>query len=247
MSILSIAILLSFSVSCFSQKSAAVVDYKIFNNGDSSNTLYAKLYVENQTTLYIASYNTQVFSDAEYEAKRTRFDALKDYLKVDHKKKEILFFEYLGQNAVLIKDEYNNLKWDITSETKTIAGYECTKATTSFRGRDWIVWFSPEIPLPYGPWKLHGLPGLILEAEDSTNTYVWSAEKIEYRRDPVLDKDFNSFLQTRNKKPMTLKQYMDDQAEWNANLDAKMKSLTPGMGDPVYYRVGYELKYEWEP
>ena len=37
-------------------------------------------------------------------------------------------------------------------------------ATTHFRGRDWKVWFSEEIPLPLGPWKLGGLPGLILAA-----------------------------------------------------------------------------------
>ncbi|MDV6167520.1 GLPGLI family protein [Flavobacterium sp. DG1-102-2] len=233
-------------LSCFSQKSAAVIEYKIFNNGDTPNTLYAKLYTENQNTIYIANYNTQVYNDAKYEAKRTRIDDYAEYLKVDHKKKEILFYEYLGQNAVLVKDEYNNLKWDITGETKTIAGYACIKATTSFRGREWIAWFAPEIPLPYGPWKLHGLPGLIIEVTDATNTYSWSAEKVEYRRDPVFDKDFNALLKTRNKKPMTLKQYMDDDAEWNANLDAKMKILTPGMGEVVYYRGGYELKYEWE-
>ena len=35
-------------------------------------------------------------------------------------------------------------------------------ATTHFRGREWKVWFSEEIPLSLGPWKLGGLPGLIL-------------------------------------------------------------------------------------
>ena len=46
----------------------------------------------------------------------------------------------------------------------TILGMECHKATTKFRGRVWEVWFTEEIPISLGPWKLGGLPGLILKA-----------------------------------------------------------------------------------
>lgn len=38
-------------------------------------------------------------------------------------------------------------------------------ATTIFRGRKWTVYFTEDIPLPLGPWKLGALPGLILSAE----------------------------------------------------------------------------------
>ena len=56
-------------------------------------------------------------------------------------------------------------EWVICEDsTQKIIGLNCTMATTHFRGRDWKVWFSEEIPLPLGPWKLGGLPGLILAA-----------------------------------------------------------------------------------
>ena len=56
--------------------------------------------------------------------------------------------------------------WNVEMDSfKTVAGYECHLATTHFRGRDWRVWFTLDIPLLLGPWKLSGLPGLILAAE----------------------------------------------------------------------------------
>lgn len=59
-----------------------------------------------------------------------------------------------------------SFQWNLEMDsTKTIAVYECHLATTFFRGRTWKAWFADDIPLSLGPWKLAGLPGLILEAE----------------------------------------------------------------------------------
>ena len=48
--------------------------------------------------------------------------------------------------------------------TITVLGMECKKATTNFRGRYWEVWYAEELPISQGPWKLCGLPGMILKA-----------------------------------------------------------------------------------
>ncbi len=67
------------------------------------------------------------------------------------------------------------LNWNISSEVDTVLNYNCIKAYTSFRGRKWIAWFTMDIPLNYGPWKLSGLPGLILKAEDSDKYFSFEA------------------------------------------------------------------------
>jgi GLPGLI family protein len=67
------------------------------------------------------------------------------------------------------------IDWTLSEETRTIIGYHCLKAVADFRGHQWIAWFSPEIPLPLAPWKLCGLPGLILEAYDSQSHYRYEA------------------------------------------------------------------------
>ncbi|MCM1356877.1 MAG: GLPGLI family protein [Staphylococcus sp.] len=71
------------------------------------------------------------------------------------------------------------MKWEIGDSTKTILGYECVMAETDYHGRHWTVWFTPDIPLRDGPWKLYGLPGLILEADESTGQHRFAVIGIE--------------------------------------------------------------------
>lgn len=70
------------------------------------------------------------------------------------------------------------LQWLIHKETKELLGYPCQKAEVSFGGRQWTAWFTPDIPLPEGPYKFGGLPGLILELVDAQNHYHYTAVSI---------------------------------------------------------------------
>jgi len=67
----------------------------------------------------------------------------------------------------VIDMEYPAVDWELSDETKAIGGYTAQKATTRFKGRDYTAWFTMDVPFRAGPWKLLGLPGLILEATDS--------------------------------------------------------------------------------
>ena len=66
---------------------------------------------------------------------------------------------------------YMPIDWKISEETKTMQDMVLQKAECDFRGRHYIAWFNPKIPIPDGPWKLRGLPGLILEATMRKNTF----------------------------------------------------------------------------
>lgn len=56
--------------------------------------------------------------------------------------------------------------WEIVADSITsVLGYECVMAKSDYHGREWTAWFTPEIPLNFGPWKFRGLPGLVLKAE----------------------------------------------------------------------------------
>lgn len=70
--------------------------------------------------------------------------------------------------------------WSITEDSvKTVLGYDCLLATANYHGRQWNVWFTPDIPINAGPWKLLGLPGLIMEAVDSTGQHHFTITGIE--------------------------------------------------------------------
>lgn len=81
--------------------------------------------------------------------------------------------DYMASEAV------PKLKWKFLPGDSVIAGHKCAKAQTSFRGRTWNVWFASDIPIHSGPWKLSGLPGLILYASDSDGLFLFDCKGIE--------------------------------------------------------------------
>ena len=71
-------------------------------------------------------------------------------------------------------------EWEISADSvMTILGMECHKATSLFRGRLWEVWFTEELPISLGPWKLGGLPGLILKATADKDFIKFTAISIK--------------------------------------------------------------------
>ena len=87
--------------------------------------------------------------------------------------------DYVFTKPYLIKEKDTRPVWVITTEKKKIGEYVCTKATTEFRGRKYSAWFTADIPVNTGPWKLCGLPGLILEANDTQNEIRFQLIKLK--------------------------------------------------------------------
>lgn len=85
-------------------------------------------------------------------------------------------------------DSVPSLEWNFSDEeTDSIIGYDCRKATVEFAGRSYTAWFTPEIPLPFGPYKFGGLPGLILKLEDAERQYIWEAVGFERDNAPIME------------------------------------------------------------
>lgn len=82
-------------------------------------------------------------------------------------------------NRYLIEEPFPIINWQTSTDTATFGGLHCQKATTHFKGRDYTAWFCPDIPFHGGPWKLSGLPGLILEAYDAKKLVVFKFDGIE--------------------------------------------------------------------
>lgn len=69
-------------------------------------------------------------------------------------------------NNYLVEEEAPKINWKLSKDTASFSGVHCQKATAYFKGRNWIAWYAPDMPFQSGPWKLNGLPGLIIEAYD---------------------------------------------------------------------------------
>ena len=72
------------------------------------------------------------------------------------------------------------IAWTLTDDTLTIGGYYCQTATCKFRGVAWTVCYTEEIPSSAGPWRLRGLPGLIVEAKNEAHTFCLTELRQEH-------------------------------------------------------------------
>jgi len=82
-----------------------------------------------------------------------------------------------GEYAV--EDAIPAIDWKITGDTATFGGLHCQEATGHFMGRDYIAWFCPDLPVHTGPWKLNGLPGVIVDAHDTKDEVVFQFDGVE--------------------------------------------------------------------
>ncbi len=105
----------------------------------------------------------------------SRFPKTQFHFKILKKYSEdtITVYDKIYTDNFQYKESNKNIKWEITSETLTINGLKCQKATTFYAGRKFEAWFSNEIPISDGPFKFGGLPGLIIKISDLKNHYVF--------------------------------------------------------------------------
>lgn len=108
------------------------------------------------------------------------------YIIIKDQKRKSLYYTLQIKDDFFYYEQANNIfDWELTGETKILEGYTVQKAITSFSGRNYIAWFTTEIPISDGPYKFNGLPGLILELADTQNHYHFLLKAFEKLTPPV--------------------------------------------------------------
>lgn len=99
----------------------------------------------------------------------------------------LTYYDMIGRDEYITYPEsFEELKWTLGDESKTILSYDCIQAIADYHGRNWIAWFTTDIPINDGPWKFHGLPGLILEVSDTSGSYSFLATELEKSDKPIV-------------------------------------------------------------
>lgn len=109
------------------------------------------------------------------------------YIAKSFKTKNIRTYDVASGTRFKWDEPLQEINWTIMDSTQSVLGYECFLAETLFHGRKWSAWFTPDIPIQDGPWKLTGLPGLILKATCEGGQYSFEADGIQYTHTPYYE------------------------------------------------------------
>ena len=128
---------------------------------------------------------------SEVTLKRNNAEIVKDRQKKVITTNDLDDSDMITYNYYQLQEEIAPQAWNFIDETMEVLGYTCLKAVCTFAGRDYTAWFSPDMPIPEGPYKFYGLPGLILKLEDSANNYAFTAIGLQKLQNSVIVADEN--------------------------------------------------------
>ena len=190
---------------CFSHYSNQVDSLSALPNGDM---IIGKMIDD--------AMNSGEFMRGNYPHKR-----LKTYIYKNYPEGRMTVTDGLILQDYRYVDSLHAQTWTMGDSTREVLGYTCQQATADFRGLRWTAWFATDIPVSDGPWKLGGLPGLILEAYDEGQQHVFTAvglervkdEPIIFNRSFVGNQKFEQtnrieFLRSKKKSLMDLNGYI---------------------------------------
>lgn len=115
-------------------------------------------------------------------------DRINSEIWMNHSNRKLIerMHDYDRNNlSIEYEEDIPKFDWSLLEHTDTVCGYPCYTAKTTFRGRDWTVWYTQEIPFAAGPWKFNGLPGLILKVQDRDMDYVWECQHLLQKNEPI--------------------------------------------------------------
>ena len=151
------------------------------------------------------------------------------YIHKNYPENQITVADQNNLSHYKFTEDLEKQNWQIQPETKEILGFSCQKADCEFRGRKYEAWFTPEIPIHDGPWKLCGLPGLILKADADNGKYRFEATGIETTNKTFPEKMYGHELSNTVKRKDMLKLqwtfYNNSGAQMNAEFGTSMQEI----------------------
>ena len=106
------------------------------------------------------------------------FGKIRDVIEKKYPDYSITQISKIGPTDVYkLKDERKSV-WKILPEKSVIENLNVQRAETNLYGRKWTAWFTTDLPFADGPYKFHGLPGLIVQLEDSTKSHIFTLKAV---------------------------------------------------------------------
>lgn len=243
---------------CLSQNEVVLLSYKVYYDYQKPLSRDVFMTISDMKALYIEKSNSTIFLGKEkefvipniIEDERLLTDISNFVIKAEHKYEDKFLVQNLATNKLFetVQDPYFGnfiseetltvIGWNLENEFKTINNVKCQKAIGIFRGLQWEIWFSTKYPIPFGPWKLFGAPGLIFEASTVDKKVSYLLEEIK-SGNLIIDDNLPNY---KKMKLQDLIKFMDASSDVINDSSRDYENRTKVVG----YRNALEPKYEWE-
>lgn len=175
--------------------------YKKYLTSESTQNVNTILIVSSQGSLFTFEAMMN-FDKIQQERELTDSDVFLNrspyYFLIKGNGDSVEHYETIGSDSYKFKENLNH-EWKLIDQDTIISGYTCKKATVNYAGRDWSAWYSPEIPITVGPYKFHGLPGLVMLLRDSENVFSFVVKEVKKGDFPFDSKTENYFVKDGGK------------------------------------------------
>lgn len=145
-----------------------------------------------------------------------------------------------SENGYVVS-QYPAQEWTLVDATTTVLGHKCQKATCHWRGRDFVAWFAPDIPIRRGPWLFGGLPGLILKVQDVDGYYTFEAVRIERGKQPVTRYEYEGYRKSTRDRYLRLNRSLNEEY---ANTIGRMGGMSKNASGEWVPASGPKISYE---
>jgi GLPGLI family protein len=237
------------------QNNSGYVVYDWFQNMGLPYNSKVKLYFNDYESFYkeltkenskqTKEESTTSFFNVNYEARESTYTNLKT--------RKIISQALVFTKAYVVEEDLARIQWQIFNEFQKVGKYNCQKAVGRFRGRTYEVWFTSEIPLNFGPWKLNGLPGLVLKVTESKGKILFDAVKIVINDSSQKNEIIQNIQIPAIGKKITLKEFVplkdneaDDLLKFILSKEGRSNSSEIIKVEKAGRDFRYEVIYEWE-
>lgn len=178
------------------------LDYKKFVDSDHIRSDYTVLISKNQGSLFTFEKMMDLDSIQQIrilDASDAVLYRPAYFFLIQRKNDSIYHNEMIGNDLLQFKESIL-FDWKLVDQEKKINGFTCKKATLNYGDRNWIAWYTTDIPRNVGPYKFYGLPGLIINIKDTESTFEFMAKRIEIGNFNIKSKVDDFFVADEDEK-----------------------------------------------
>lgn len=187
-----ILLFLSTSITGNAQIEVTYIQNYQFDSTDikSKKSFIMKLFVFDEKSIFISenrmyndsialNFNANSIDITKPIVLNTRPDASKEIIVIENSSSMLKQYFRFGNKETYLYNDTITPKWIIINNDTILNDIKCKKAMTIFKGRSYTAWFSLEHPIPFGPYKFRGLPGLIIKIEDAKKMICYELQSIK--------------------------------------------------------------------